>query len=84
MSPSVRPMLVSNPRDSYQTNIIACAAITWSIGAIFVALRFYTRGYLLRNVLGAEDWFVLVALVFSGATCAGMIEREQSCLFPTM
>ncbi|KXX73942.1 hypothetical protein MMYC01_209435 [Madurella mycetomatis] len=75
MSVSVRPILVSNPHDSYQANIIACAAITWSIGATFVALRFYTRGYLLRNVLGPEDWFVLVALVFSGATCAGMIEQ---------
>jgi hypothetical protein len=41
-----------------------------------VALRFYTRGCLLQNVLGAEDWLILVALVFAGATCAGMVERE--------
>ncbi|KAK0727766.1 hypothetical protein B0T26DRAFT_766369 [Lasiosphaeria miniovina] len=68
------PLLVSNPAESYQANIIACAAITWAIGAIFVALRFYTRGRILHNVLGAEDWFILVALVFSGATSAGMIE----------
>ncbi|KAK3377577.1 hypothetical protein B0H63DRAFT_435777 [Podospora didyma] len=68
------PTLISNPRESYQVNIIACASITWFLGATFVALRFYTRGRLLHN-LGAEDWFILVALVFSGATCAGMIEQ---------
>lgn len=67
--------LVSNPKESRQIDIIVCAAITWSIGAIFVSLRFYTRGYILQNVLGMEDWFILVALVFSGATSAGMIER---------
>ncbi|KAK0720161.1 hypothetical protein B0H67DRAFT_460454, partial [Lasiosphaeris hirsuta] len=69
------PLLVSNPQDSYQTNIIVCAVITWIIGAAFVGLRFYTRGRLLQNVLGAEDWTIVVALVFSGATCAGMIEQ---------
>lgn len=67
--------LVSNPNESYQVDIVVCAGITWSIGLVFVALRFLTRGYLLQNVLGMEDWFILVALVFSGATSAGMIER---------
>ncbi|KAK0652592.1 hypothetical protein B0T16DRAFT_322483 [Cercophora newfieldiana] len=66
--------LVRNPAESYQTNIIVCAVLTWIIGVVFVALRFYTRKRLLRNVLGAEDWTILVALVFAGATCAGMIE----------
>ncbi|KAL2261436.1 hypothetical protein VTK26DRAFT_4180 [Humicola hyalothermophila] len=75
MSSIVTSPLVSDPNQSYQVNIIACAVITWVIGATFVALRFYTRGCLLRNVLGAEDWLILVALVFSGATCAGMIEQ---------
>ncbi|KAK0739394.1 hypothetical protein B0T21DRAFT_436214 [Apiosordaria backusii] len=69
------PKLTSNPDESYQANIIACAAITWIIGATFVGLRFYTRGILLQNVLGAEDWFILLALVFAAATCAGMIEH---------
>ena len=68
--------LISNPGESYQANIIACAVVTWILGATFVALRFYTRGRLLQNVLGAEDWFILVALAFSGATCAGMVERQ--------
>jgi len=67
--------LVRNPSESYQADIIACAAITWVISAVFVGMRFYTRTTLLRNVLGAEDWTILVALVFAGATCAGMIER---------
>ncbi|KAK4176027.1 hypothetical protein QBC36DRAFT_387776 [Triangularia setosa] len=67
--------LISNPDESYQANIIACAAITWIIGATFVGLRFYTRKVLLQNVLGAEDWFILLALVFAAATCAGMIEQ---------
>ncbi|KAK3325949.1 hypothetical protein B0H66DRAFT_580695 [Apodospora peruviana] len=74
MSTPGRPHLISNPSESYQVNIIVCAALTWVVGAVFVALRFYTRGYLLQNVLGTEDWFILVALVFSGATSAGMIE----------
>ncbi|KAK3942513.1 hypothetical protein QBC46DRAFT_72177 [Diplogelasinospora grovesii] len=74
-SPSIKPILISNLHESYQANIIACAAISWAVGATFVALRFYTRGRLLQNVLGTEDWFILVALVFSGATCAGMIEQ---------
>ncbi|KAK4201993.1 hypothetical protein QBC40DRAFT_252502 [Triangularia verruculosa] len=69
------PELTSNPDESYRTNIIACAVITWIIGAVFVGLRFYTRGMLLQNVLGAEDWFILLALVFAAATCAGMIEQ---------
>ncbi|KAM7216432.1 hypothetical protein V8F06_008145 [Rhypophila decipiens] len=73
-------LLISNPDQSRQIDIIVCAAITWAIGASFVALRFYTRGYLLHNVLGMEDWFILVALVFSGATSAGMIEQAMDGL----
>ncbi|KAK0666441.1 hypothetical protein QBC41DRAFT_230510 [Cercophora samala] len=68
------PNLTSNPDESYQTNIIACAVVTWIIGATFVGLRFYTRGILLHNILGAEDWLILLALVFAAATCAGLIE----------
>jgi len=68
-----------NPSESHQTDIIVCAALTWAIAAVFVGLRFYTRVRLLRNGLGGEDWTILVALLFAGATCAGMIEREFSC-----
>jgi hypothetical protein len=47
---------------SYQADIIACCVISTVIGTIFVALRFYTRRILL-NVLGWEDWFILLAQV---------------------
>ncbi|KAK0636409.1 hypothetical protein B0T17DRAFT_482492 [Bombardia bombarda] len=70
------PPLISNPNESYQVNIIACASITWLIAAIFVVMRFYTRGYLLKNVLGTEDWLILLAIGFSGATSAGLIEQS--------
>ncbi len=69
--------LITNPGESRQANIIANAAITWVIGAIFVGLRVYARRVLLRNALGVEDWLIIVALVFSALTCAGEIERES-------
>ncbi|KAK4157168.1 hypothetical protein C8A00DRAFT_11927 [Chaetomidium leptoderma] len=73
--PGNPPGLISNPSETRQANIIACAVITWAIGAIFVGLRFYARGYLLRNVIGVEDWLMVVALVFSAATSAGAVEQ---------
>lgn len=57
---------------SWQTNLIACAAATWAIAAVFVALRFYLRGHML-HVLGREDWMILVALFFSAAYSIGYI-----------
>jgi hypothetical protein len=74
--PVFPPGLISNPSQTFQADIIACAVITWVISAIFVALRFYARGCLLGNVIGVEDWLMVVALVFSGATSAGFIERS--------
>jgi hypothetical protein len=71
------PGYVSRPEESHQANLIAASVVTWVLGALFVALRFYARGFLLRNAIGVEDWLIIVALVFSGATCASMIEREQ-------
>jgi hypothetical protein len=47
---------------SYQADVIACCVICCVIGTVFVALRFYTRRVLL-NVLGWEDWFILLAHV---------------------
>ncbi|PSR76955.1 hypothetical protein BD289DRAFT_378294, partial [Coniella lustricola] len=57
---------------SWQTNLIACAAATWGIAAVFVALRFYLRGHML-HVLGREDWMILVSLFFSAAYSTGYI-----------
>jgi hypothetical protein len=57
------PIAVPGGTDrSYQTDIIVCAAVTAAIGTVFVALRFYTRRYIL-HVLGAEDWLILIAQV---------------------
>jgi len=61
---------------SHQTTIIACAVATWSVAAAFVGMRFYTRRWLL-NVIAAEDWVIVGALVFSAAESAGFIERES-------
>jgi hypothetical protein len=91
--PGVPPPLPANlPHDSLVLNIILSSAICWWIAAIFVALRFYTRGIIIR-VIGASDWSILLALVcqgrrrkrvpaltefqiFSGATCGSVIERS--------
>ncbi|KAK0732455.1 hypothetical protein B0T21DRAFT_290971 [Apiosordaria backusii] len=64
----------SLPHDSLVVNIIASASICWFIAALFVALRFYTRGVLIK-VIGGSDWSILVALIFAGATCGGVIEQ---------
>ncbi|KAK3382149.1 hypothetical protein B0T24DRAFT_518844 [Lasiosphaeria ovina] len=60
--------------DSRQANIYAAAVLCWAISALFVALRFYTRGFLIR-VLGPSDWSILLSLIFAGATCASVIEQ---------
>ncbi|KAK4040871.1 hypothetical protein C8A01DRAFT_15327 [Parachaetomium inaequale] len=73
--PALPPGLISNPSESHQVNIVVCVVLTWLIGAVFVALRFYVRGWLLHNAIGVEDWLIVVALVFSGATSAGIIEQ---------
>lgn len=75
--PGPPPGFISNPSESHQADILASAIITWVIGAVFVGLRFYARGWLLKNAIGVEDWLILVALVFSAATTAGKIERES-------
>jgi hypothetical protein len=85
--PGPPPGFISDPSDNHQADIISSAVITWLIGAIFVGLRFYARGWLLKNALGVEDWLIAVALVFSAATSAGKIEREslvtsQACQSP--
>lgn len=57
---------------SYQGHVLACAIATWTIAALFVSLRFYLRGHLM-NVLGREDWIILVSLIFSGGVSAAFI-----------
>lgn len=42
--------------------VVPCAVISTSLAAVFVGLRFYTRGVMLRR-LGLSDWLILVSLV---------------------
>lgn len=62
----------SDDDTSYQSHVLACAIATWTIAALFVSLRFYLRGHLM-NVLGREDWVILVSLIFSGGLSASFI-----------
>jgi hypothetical protein len=50
--------------DSPESGVIACAVLTVSFAAIFVALRFYTRWKIVK-MIGGEDWFILVSLILS-------------------
>lgn len=68
--------LISNPSDNYSGSIIISAVLTWLIAALFVALRFYTRGWLVR-ILGWEDWVILASLLFSALNSAGAIEQAS-------
>ncbi|KAK4154683.1 hypothetical protein C8A00DRAFT_32503 [Chaetomidium leptoderma] len=68
------PLPPNLPHDSLKMNIIIASAICWIIAAFFVTLRIYTRGFIIR-VLGASDWSILLALIFAGATCGGLIEQ---------
>lgn len=73
--PGTPPPLPPNlPHDSLKINIIVASTVCWFISAIFVALRFYTRGVVIK-VIGGSDWSILVALIFAGATCGGVIEQ---------
>jgi hypothetical protein len=73
---NLKPLVTTGPlpHDNLGPNIIACAAATWTISAIFVGLRFYTRKALL-NVLGASDWLILAALLSCGGLTGSSIER---------
>jgi hypothetical protein len=73
--PGAPPALPPNlPHDSLKLNIIISSAVCWFIAAFFVSLRFYTRRIIIR-VLGPSDWSILLALIFAGATCGGVIEQ---------
>ncbi|KAK3395257.1 hypothetical protein B0H63DRAFT_386009 [Podospora didyma] len=53
----------SVPTDTLAPTVIACTTIMLCLSLLAVALRFYTRGKLMRAI-GREDWCVLVALFF--------------------
>jgi hypothetical protein len=60
--------------------IVACAVITVTAAAGFVALRFHTRWKIVKMV-GAEDWFILASLLFSIGTSIGLCIRESRLEF---
>lgn len=70
--------MASLPNDrSYQPDVIACCVISTVVGTVFVALRFYTRRVLI-NVLGVEDWFILLAQVcVPGYCCLDATDRSH-------
>lgn len=47
--------------------VFACALVLSVIASTAVALRFISRGYILR-VIGLTDWFLLLTLFFSLGT----------------
>ncbi|KAL1843194.1 hypothetical protein VTJ49DRAFT_2745 [Mycothermus thermophilus] len=53
-------------------NILAAAAITWTIALVFVLLRFYTRLRLVRG-LGLTDWTLLLSLLAAGGHCVTLV-----------
>lgn len=63
-----------NPSRSLQPDIIVCAVITLVIALSFVGMRFWCRGRIL-HVLGAEDWLILAAVIFSMGLTGSAIEQ---------
>ncbi|KAK3687807.1 hypothetical protein B0T22DRAFT_479091 [Podospora appendiculata] len=54
--------------------MLAAIWITWSIAAIFVSLRFWTRGMIVR-VLGPADWCIALSLVAATGLSVAMLEE---------
>ena len=62
-APGPAPQLpAGRPHDSLQGNVIAAAIVCWTLGAGFVALRIYTRGWIIR-ALGISDWCMIASVV---------------------
>ncbi|KAJ0372116.1 hypothetical protein COL26b_009273 [Colletotrichum chrysophilum] len=55
-------------------SVVPVAVISAVLSTAFVAMRFYTRIYILRSVKW-EDWFILMSLLFAIATSGGMIAQ---------
>lgn len=73
-SPFGDPALL--PHDSKRPAIIAAGVITLFLSSLFVAARFYTRMFITRTRIGASEWLVLSAWVFSfGVTIPQILGR---------
>ncbi|KAK4158618.1 hypothetical protein QBC43DRAFT_305292 [Cladorrhinum sp. PSN259] len=63
-SPTAPPTDLPGSGDTQAPGIIASATLLWLLAAGLVAVRFYVRTRIVK-AFGAEDWILLVALVFS-------------------
>ncbi|KJR89713.1 uncharacterized protein SPSK_06256 [Sporothrix schenckii 1099-18] len=73
VSPFGDPALL--PHDSKKADIIASGVITLFLAGCFVAARFYTRMFITRTRIGASEWLVLLAWIFSfGVTIPQILE----------
>ncbi|KIH87359.1 hypothetical protein SPBR_04955 [Sporothrix brasiliensis 5110] len=73
VSPFGDPTLL--PHDSKKADIIASGVITLFLAGCFVAARFYTRMFITRTRIGASEWLVLLAWIFSfGVTIPQILE----------
>jgi hypothetical protein len=64
MDPTNAPPTAPNmlDRSTQQGGIISIWIVMFSLAALTVGLRFYTRTKILR-ILGVEDWLICAALV---------------------
>ncbi|KAK0657801.1 hypothetical protein B0T16DRAFT_318383 [Cercophora newfieldiana] len=62
------------PHDNLKANLYAAASICWFFAAMFVGLRFYTRGVIIRT-LTVSDWCILLAVIFSAGETAALIDQ---------
>lgn len=59
---SAGPAASHPDHDDLAPNIIAASFTTWAIACVFVLLRFWARGKIVR-VLGLSDLFIALSLV---------------------
>lgn len=62
--------------DNKKSTIYTVNFVLLTFATILVALRFYTRFYIL-NLVGADDWLVLLSLVFFAALVACELLRTS-------
>ncbi|KAL2267317.1 hypothetical protein VTJ83DRAFT_4594 [Remersonia thermophila] len=65
------PSTADLDHDTLGPNMLAAAAITWTIALVFVVLRFYTRMRIVHK-LGLSDWTILLSLLAAGGYCVAL------------
>ncbi|CAK7221958.1 hypothetical protein SCUCBS95973_004676 [Sporothrix curviconia] len=70
-------LLSTLPHDSKKPNIIAAGIVTLFLSGCFVAARLYTRMFITRTRVGASEFLVLLAWIFSfGVTIPQVLETN--------